>query len=366
MFKIYFYINYGLKNLWKHLSYWLIGLIIFLFIFYFLMYIRLLPFNKVLFEYFLIVMFLYWLMSGFVFFIKKYQYSKFTSVIQRFWKRSYLLFWLIESGTFACFLFITLNASEEPTYMYDQMKLYKFHLFSWRWFIQKLVIVVALIILGYYLQLNLKWSIFSQQSIFLLAITLMLLYTLWLEFYQFFHVINFYGNLIWIYDYDEFLWNLDIEFRRTRIVNNVTAICLMAKFWHLVFIFVFWVFFVLRINEIFRVRYTLLVANLQNFVILYIMSWLYMYPWIKFLFRGYLDFTYYWFFTNARCVGIRIFFNDIKIFLFSLLYNFFDNYYFFFKFNHNNFFYWFESSEILDFNQFKKHIIRDYIISNLR
>lgn len=355
----------GFKYLWSLIRFWILGIILFLFAFYYLTYIRLLPLNKLIFEWFLIVMFLYWLLSGFVFFFKKYQFSKFTSVIQRFWKRTYILFWLIESGVFVVYFYLTMNASEEPVYMYDQLKLYKTHFFSWRLFIIKLVPVVTLIIMGYYVQLSLKWSVFGKQNIFLLAITLLLIYVFWLEFYQFFHIINFYGNLNWIFDYDEFLWNLELEFRRTRLSNNYIAICLMAKFWHLVFIFVFWVFFILRVNELKRVRYPLLAANVQNFIILYIMSWLYMYPWFKFVFRNFLDNSFYWFMTNNRTLAIRLFFNDLKIFVNILI------------FDLNSilgetlahikttaFFYWIESSNATGFNNFKKHALKDYIVSS--
>ena len=302
----------------------------------------------------------------FILIIKKYQYSKFTSVIQRFWKRTYILFWLIESGVFVTFFYLTLNASEEPTYMYDQMKLYKTHLFSWRWFLVKLIPLLTLIILGYFTQLSLKWNIFSKQSSILLALTLLLTYLLWLEFYQFFHVVNFYGNLVWVYDYDEFLWNLELEFRRTRLANNYVAVCLMAKFWHLVFIFVFWIFFILRVNEIGRVRYPLFVANLQNFIILYIMSWLYMYPWLKFIYRPHLDTPYYWFFLNARRIGVRVFFNDIKLFYFSI-FSKFENFWnlSFSGFRTGLFYYWIDASTQVGFDQYKKFIVRDYIINNI-
>ena len=310
-------------------------------------------------------MFVYWLLSGFVYFIKKYQYSKYTSVVQRFWKRSFILFWVLETFLFLVYFYLTLNATEEPVYMYDQMKLYKSHLFSWRLFILKLIPIITMIILSYYLQLSLKWSVFNKQSITILAITLLMLYTVWLEFYQFFHIVNFYGNLNWVFDYDEFLWNLELEFRRTRLSNNYTALCLMAKFWHLIFIFIFWVFFVLRINEINRVRYPLLAANAQNLIILYILSWLYMYPWFKFVFRNFLDSSFYWFMTNNRSLAIRIFFTDFKIFVNILifdLFSIFSNSYNYFS--QLSFFYWHESSLELGFNQFKKHALRDFLISS--
>ena len=360
-FNIIHYLS-GLRFIWNGLKYWLVGLILGLSSFYYLTYIRLLPFNKVIFEWILIIMFLYWLMSGFVFFIKKYQYSKFTSVIQRFWKRSYILFWCIESATFLVFFYLTLNSPEEPVYMYDQIKLFKTHLFSWRLFLPKLIPVISLIVLSYFLILNIKWTNFSKQSLILVIITLILIYVFWLEFYQFFHIISYYENLVWSFDNEEFLWNLDSEFKRTRIVNNAVTICLLAKFWHLVFIFVFWIFFILRINEVGRVRYPLLAANTQNFIILYIMSWLYMYPWLKFAFRRHLENTYYWYFYNARRLGLRIFFNDLIIFYKNFFSFEFINLYYF---NSGLFYYWMESSTETNLLQYKKHLIRDLIISNL-
>lgn len=364
-YSYFFSLFSGFRYLWIMFRFWFLGLVLGLFAFYFLTYIRLLPFNKVIFEWFLIAMFVYWLLSGFVYFIKKYQFSKYTSVVQRFWKRSFILFWVIETFLFLIYFYLTLNASEEPVYMYDQMKLYKSHLFSWRLFILKLIPIISMIVLSYYLQLSLKWSLFNKQSITILSITLLMLYTVWLEFYQFFHIVNFYGNLNWVFDYDEFLWNLELEFRRTRLSNNYVALCLMAKFWHLIFIFIFWVFFVLRVNEINRVRYPLLAANSQNLIILYILTWLYMYPWFKFVFRNFLDTSFYWFMTNNRSLAIRVFFTDFKIFINLLIFDFINifsnsfNY-----FTQMSFFYWHESSNELGFNQFKKHALRDFLISS--
>lgn len=353
----------GLRYLLIGFKYWILPLILGFSSFYYLSFIRNLDFNKVLFGWFLIIMFLYWFLSGFTFFIKKYQYSKFTSVIQRFWKRSYILFWCIESGTFLVFFYLTLNAPEEPVFMYDQIKVYKSHLFSWKLFLPKLIPVISLIILSYYLLLNLKWTYFSRQIPILTLITFILLYVFWLEFYQFYHLIHYYRQTLWTYEPDISLWNIKSESQKTRILNNIFTICLVAKFWHLVFIFIFWVFFLLRINEINRIRYSFLAANIQNFIILYIMSWLYMYPWLKFVFRRHLENQYYWYFYNARRLGMRIFFNDLLLFIPNFL-----KYFNFFKltfFKETPFFYWIESSTETNLLQYKKHIIRDLIIEIL-
>jgi len=354
----------GVRYIWNALKYWFVGLILGGISFYYLTYIRLLTFNKIMFEWLLVIMFGYWLMTGFVYFIKRYQYSKFTSVMQRFWKRTYILFWIIESGFFLTFFFVTLNAPEEPIYMYDQIKMFKSHLFSWRLFILKLVPVITLIILSYYLILNLKWTTFSRQAPVLVAITLTLIYVFWLEFYQYFHIISFYDNLTWSFDPEEYLWDLNSDFRRTRIANNIVSVCLISKYIHLVFIFIFWIFLILRVNEIGRVRYPLLAANAQNFIILYLLCWLYMYPWFKFAFRRHLETQYYWYFYSARRIGFRVFFNDIILYISSLLrFNFMNTS--LYNFNTGLFYYWIESSTETNLLQYKKFIIRDYIINFL-
>ena len=352
----------GLKYLWRGLRFWLVGLLLGLSSIYYLMYVRLLPFNKILFAWILVAMFLYWLLSGFVFFVKKYQFSKFTAAIQRFWKRTYIIFWLIEVGTFSTFFYLTLNASSEPVYMYDQIKIYKTHLFSWRWFLIKLLPSVAVILLGYYLQLTLKWNLFNKQNTIILTITLLLLYILWLEFYQFFHIISFFANITWSFDYDEYIWTLEMDSRRTRLSNNYISVCLLLKFWHFVFIFLFWVFFVLRINELGRVRYPLLVANVQNFIIIYMMSWAYMYPWLKFIFRKYLDVPYYWFYLNGRELGVRVFFTDLKLFFYGLIDRLLNLNLNLNRFERYPFFYWINTSLLTGFDQYRKFVIRDSII----
>lgn len=357
----YFFV--GIAYALKALRYWILPLVLAVVIVYYFIVLRLLPFNKVIFECFVLAMFFYWLMSGFVFFIKKYSFSKYTSAVQRFWRRSYMLFWLIESFVFLVFLYLTLNANQEPVYMYDYIQIYKTHLFSWRLFLIKVLPVTLLLFLGYFLLLNLKWSIFSKNRLIVVLLTLLIVYIFWLEFYQVFHLLQFYGNLNWVYDSDEHFWNLETEFRRTRICNHYVLICFLAKFFHVVFILIFWIFFILRVNELNRIRYPLLSANLQNFVFLYIMSWIYMYPWLKFYLRRYMDYSYYWFFIQTHKLGLKIFFNDIKLYYFSFCFfleNFFYKNFFFTKFN---FFYWNSNSSLVNNSQFIKHSIRDKFIS---
>ena len=276
---------YGLKSIWKHLRLWLLPILFFMFFVYYSFFLKSLPFSKIFAGYILLANMFYLLISGFVFFIKKYQYRLYTSVIQRFWRRTLIIFWAIEGSLFTCFVYLIFNASQEPIHVYDNIQIYKTHFYSWRFFLVKIILSSLLIIFTYMFLLSVKWNTFTKTNNLALFITLLLLYIAWLEFYQLFHLMNCYGTANWVYDFSEHLWNLELEFKRTRIVNHYVTIGLVAKFWHIVFAVVFWIFFILRGLESSRFRYPLLAANLQNFLIIYFMSWLYMYPWFKYTVR---------------------------------------------------------------------------------
>ena len=356
---------YGLRSVWKHLQYWLIPVTLTLLFVYYSFFLKSLPFSKIFAAYILIGNMFYLLFSGFVFFFKKYQYRLFTSVIQRFWRRSLIVFWAIEGSLFSVFVYLIFNASQEPVHVYDNIQIYKTHFYSWRFFLVKSILSALLIIFTYMLLLSLKWNTFTKTNNLALFITVILLYIAWLEFYQLFHLMNCYGSSNWVYDFSEHLWNLELEFKRTRIVNHYVTIGLVAKFWHIVFAVVFWMFFLLRGIESSRFRYPLLSANLQNFLLVYFMGWLYMYPWFKFSLRKVLDMPYFWFFVNNRKLGVFVFFNDLKLYIFGLLdfITSLDRYNLFFK--DSAFFYWHESSINLHNTQFRKHNVRDVFIRGI-
>ena len=283
-------------------------------------------------------------------------------IIQRFWRRTLIIFWGIEASLFTCFVYLIFNASQEPLHVYDNIQIYKTHFYSWRFFLCKVLLSSLIIIMTYILLLSIKWNTFTKTNNISLFITIILLYIAWMEFYQFFHLMNSYGTINWVYDFNEHLWNLELEFKRTRIVNHYVTIGLIAKFWHIVFAVIFWIFFLLRGLESSRYRYPLLVANLQNFLIIYFMGWLYMYPWFKFIFRKVLDMPYFWFFVNNRRLGLFLFFNDIKLYYWGFI-DFLKNI-FVFKFYRNTACYYWHESSILTNTQFRKHSIRDLFIRN--
>jgi len=357
---------YGLRSIWGHLKFWVLPLLIAILFIYYSFFVRSLPFSKVFFGYLLLANMFYLFISGFIFFFKKYQYRLYTSAIQRFWRRTLMVFWIIEGFLFSIFVYLIFNSSQEPIHMYDNLQIYKTHLYSWRFFLPKILTSTFIIVLTYMLLLSLKWNTFTKTNNFILLITILLLYISWLEFYQLFHLMNSYGVSNWVYDFSEHLWNLELEFKRTRIVNHYVTIGLIAKFWHVIFAVVFWIFFIFRGIESSRYRYPLLVSNLQNFLIIYILSWLYMYPWFRNVIRRGMDMPYFWFFINNRRFGFYLFINDIKLYIlgfFDFLQNIFDIDIFFLK---SNFFYWYESSSYLSNTQYRKQNIRDLFILNIK
>jgi hypothetical protein len=362
----------GFKSLWLMLRNWVFSVFLATTTLVYLSFLKLTVFN--IFALKLIILFgiFYWLFSGFTFFLKKYRYRYFTSSLQRFWKRCYAIFWMLEFFLFFIYFYLTFMASQEPFLMYDNAQIFKTHLFSWKLFLLKIFPSTLLIMLTYFFILATKWTATSKLDFFLLIITFLLFFLFWLEFYQFFHIISYYGNYVWKLSDDLNYWYLEGEIKRTRINNHFISICLIAKFWHIVFTLVFWLFFVLRGLETSRVRFPLLVANFQNFIFIYILTWLYMFPWVKYTFLKLFNTPYYWFFVNNKRQIFYILFNDfyfissqvlLDILYFPLLVisSVFDtskNFY-------SDFFNFHNSSYNSSFSQYKKNYIRDCFIKNL-
>lgn len=309
----------GLKFLWISLRFWIISIITTILVLLTLIISKMIPIYKISFIFFILSSFFYWLISGFTFFIKKYQYRYFTSSIQRFWKRTFALFWMLEFFLFFCFFYLTLNASQEPFFMFDNVQIFKTHLFSWKIFLTKIYPTLFCLLLINFLIYQLKYSNFSKLSFLIIVITFLIFYILWIEFYQFFHVVSYYNSFQWKFDEEENYWFLENELKRTRIINHFLTICLVAKFWHVVFSAYFWLFFILRGLELKKIRFPLLAATFQNIFFIYILSWLYMYPWFKYFISKLFNTPYYWFYVNNKRLCAFLFFNDFKVVIISII-----------------------------------------------
>lgn len=301
---------------------WIISLIISLTLCLVFFFLRDIPVNKHLFSVISLGLFAYLLISGFVFFLKKYRYAKYTTAMHRFWRRSFSIFWALEGFLFVVFMYLTFLCNQEPFFMYDNMQFFKDYTYSWRFFIHENSLVLIIVFILNFSLIRLK-EISTIKTLFLLLITsVVYFYLTYVEFYQFYYTISHYNPTVWLFDYEFSKWYIDLETtqtKRTRILLHFITICLIAKFWHFVFILSFWIFSVSKWLQTRQVTFQLLGANLQNAVILYLLNWILMYPWIKVAFRKFLFRHYKWLYVNFRSIGSRVILNDIIFYSNSLL-----------------------------------------------
>lgn len=248
----------------------------------------------------------FWLISGFNFFIKRYRYGKFTSAILRFWKRTNAVFWLIEGFLFSLFFYYYINSSQEPLYFYDSSSLNHDYLSSLPNMFWTSIVLIILIWYSYFILLQLAQYTVKQHILNLTVITLGLIYIFLLESYQFYYVISLFYENIWGFDFDTNIWTLEIEIPRLRVKHQYLLLALMAKYWHFIFIFLSWLFFIFKSYEQRHVNYIQLSWSVQNLLILFGLNILFIIQWIKWLVRRYYDIVYYWFFTDTNMFSIEI------------------------------------------------------------
>lgn len=228
------------------------------------------------------------------------------------------MFWLVEAYLFLTFFYLLLNASAEPTYFFDYAAISKTHLFSFRIFFFRLALISMLISVCYYIVSSL--SVLSRASVLVLCFiaSALLSSMFFVEFLQFFHFLSFSDSLGWHSSKGGLEWSLGVEEQKTRVLNSYVTLCVVVKFMHIAFILVFWFFSVNRLIERPDSRESLMSANLQNFIILYFLNWLSMYPWLKYMLRKYLSFAYSSFGVSDRGPSLRYFFSGLESCLLGL------------------------------------------------
>lgn len=260
----------------------------------------------------------YLLMSTFNSFLIKYKYGKFTSAIQRFWKRTGMVFWLIEGFLFLLFFYYFLNSSQEPLYMFDYSNLNQELLIQLKITFKNLLLLSLAIYLSFILIFNLNYLNYFQNLFILLLILLIIFYSLYIESYQFIYIISLYADKFWLFEDISQSWSLEVEENNLRVKQQYFVYCLIAKYWHFIFIFISWFFFFIKSVEIKKINYTMLGYNTQNLLILYVLNILCLIQWIKYLSKKFLEITYYWFHIQYDEKLLNNFFFEIFNIIFSL------------------------------------------------
>ena len=261
----------------------------------------------------------YLLMSTFNSFLIKYKYGKFTSAIQRFWKRTGIVFWLIEGFLFLLFFYYFLNSSQEPLYMFDYSSLNQELLIQLKITFKNLLLLSLAIYLSFILIINLNYLNYFQNLFILLLILLIVFYSLYIESYQFIYIISLYADKFWLFEDISQSWILEIEQNNIRVKQQYFILCLIAKYWHFIFIFISWFFFFIKSIEIKKISYTMLGYNTQNLLILYVLNILCLIQWIKYGSKKFLEITYYWFHIQYDDKILNNFFFEIYNIILSLL-----------------------------------------------
>lgn len=237
----------------------------------------------------------YLLISTFNSFLIKYKYGKFTSAIQRFWKRTGIIFWLIEGFLFLLFFYYFLNSSQEPLYMFDYSSLNQELLIQLKATFKNLLLLSLAIYLSFILIFNLNYLNYFQNLFILLLTLLIIFYSLYIESYQFIYILSLYADKFWLFEDISQSWSLEIEENNLRAKQQYFIYCLIGKYWHFIFIFISWFFFFIKSIEIKKINYTMLGYNTQNLLILYVLNILCLIQWMKHLSKKFLEITYYWF-----------------------------------------------------------------------
>lgn len=241
-----------------------------------------------------------WLMSGFNFFLKRYRFGKFTSAIQRFWKRTNAYFWLIEGFLFLLFFYYYLNSSQEVYYMFDESNLNQTQLLSVNAFYMANITLIILIVYSTYVLINLNSYQFKQLLAHLTIITCGLIFMFLTECYQFYYIITMFYESTWEYLGSDGVWQLNIDSPKLRTKQQYFILALIAKYWHFLFIFFSWLFVVFKSFEQRSVSYNLFGVNLQNLLLLLILNTLFLANWLKWVVRRFYDTSYYWFFSDTN------------------------------------------------------------------
>lgn len=238
----------------------------------------------------------YWLLSTFIFLFKKSQYTIYTRIIQRFWKRALYLFWLLEVNLFLIYLYLTLISPQESLYMMDYAYLYNQYLFQLNPFFSLILNLVTILLISNIIILLYKYNTYS--IFFIILLSILLLTILYDDSVQFYYINQFYNNVQWLYDDKEDVWELENSVLRLRPYLNYLYLLVFLKLWHTVFIVIFFWFFEIHTFSLKNTSFNILAAQHQNFYFLLFFGFILKIIFLKNYMNYLYEYVYYWFFVN--------------------------------------------------------------------
>jgi len=182
------------------------------------------------------------------------------------------------------------------------------------------VIVLSLVIyFMYFTLLRINSNSWTQLNVYLALISVFIFFSFFIETYQFYYLLSTFNERLWVFNEEENMWGIDTDNPILRTKHQYLFVCLIAKYWHFLFIFISWVFFLIKSFERRKVTYVLFGANLQNMILLYALNFACYLQWFKWIYRRFFDLPYTWFFTNIdNKFFFRLFF-ETKLLLVNLI-----------------------------------------------
>lgn len=154
------------------------------------------PLFKQLNKYLIVLILVYTLFTNFLFLKKLYTNGKYTSIIQRFWKRSFILFWLIELFLFIFFIYLLLTHFTESSYFLDNRQLNIGNFFLTNSWLYQLSLVSVIVYFNYVSIIFYKNNNLMLVNVCFILINIIMLVFFYNEFYKFFYTVNYYYNNI--------------------------------------------------------------------------------------------------------------------------------------------------------------------------
>ena len=246
----------------------------------------------------------YWTISIFIFLFKRSLYKSFTLVIQRYWKRTLYLFWMLEFYLFAIYLYLILVAPTETEWLLDQPQLFSSNWWDGNLFLNKLLVVLVIILLA----VICSFVLLNGNMLFLftlcVVITYLLTSVLFSDTAQTLMYSSLLSNISWEFDFDSSVWVLDSIQQKNRTVTQYMFLLTVLKYWHTVFIVSFWLISLMFLLQSPYVGQGLFAANKQNFFFLYGFAFI----WTIFLFKSFshysYEYVYQWFFINNWSISL--------------------------------------------------------------
>jgi hypothetical protein len=248
---------------------------------------------------------LYWTTSIFVFLFKRSLYKSFTVVIQRYWKRTLYLFWLLEFYLFGIFVYLILVSPTEVEWLLDQPQLFTSKWWDGNIFFKRLLPTLVIILLVIECSFILLYGNMLVLYVVSLLITVLLISISYSDFTQIFLYSIYYSGASWDYDLDNNMWFLGNTIEKTRTISHYIFLLTLLKFWHTVFIVGVWLMTTMFLIQSPYIGQGSFAANKQNFFFLYGFAFL----WILFLYKFFSNYSYesvyQWFFVNNWSIWLN-------------------------------------------------------------